>query len=259
VAWRARMVDAMVMLDAGELMVPVSAGPIRGPRYARLLVKPERRIPARAVRAPARHRLDVRPTSTNLTGERACSVVVNVYARTRLKTDLRVERHGDELSFTVATNLLRGAIGRTRAFARLIAPTRDLGSLVKTRAARSGVPRAMQLDGSDGTKVDAARVLAELEAQDPKLAALRDEELRVVSHDGGALHAHAKKATIPGLYHAGVWIEGVYDSGAATTGHPHRHGSEGSGPSKPAHPERFERLLTVAVGLARTPQKRGKK
>jgi Common central domain of tyrosinase len=125
VAWRARLVDAMVMLDAGELMVPVSAGPIRGARYARLLVKPERRIPARAVRAPARHRLDVRPTSTNLTSERACSVVVNVYARTRLRTDLRVERHGDELSFTVATNLLRGAIGRTRAFGRLIAPTRE--------------------------------------------------------------------------------------------------------------------------------------
>ena len=29
----------MVMLDNGELMFPAAAGPIRGPRYARLLVE----------------------------------------------------------------------------------------------------------------------------------------------------------------------------------------------------------------------------
>ena len=54
------------MLDAGELMFPVAAGPVRGPRYARLLVKARS-----AARRPARPRqaapsLDVRPTSTNV-------------------------------------------------------------------------------------------------------------------------------------------------------------------------------------------------
>ena len=58
VAWRARSLASMVMLDTGELMFPVAAGPIRGPRYARLLVKPSRRTPARSVAGKARHRLD---------------------------------------------------------------------------------------------------------------------------------------------------------------------------------------------------------
>ena len=71
VAWRVRGLDRMVMLDNGELMFPVAAGPVRGPRYARLLVKPARRAAARSVRTKPRHRLDVRPTSTNLgTGNR---------------------------------------------------------------------------------------------------------------------------------------------------------------------------------------------
>jgi hypothetical protein len=43
VAWRARIADAMVMLDPGDLIFPVSAGPVRGPRYARLLTPFQRR------------------------------------------------------------------------------------------------------------------------------------------------------------------------------------------------------------------------
>jgi hypothetical protein len=259
VAWRARTLDRMVMLDNGELMFPAAAGPVRGARYARLLLKPGRRIAARSVRAKPRHRLDVRPTSTNIGTEAACSVVVNVYARTRLAMDLRAAREADGISFTLAANLLRGATASVRSFARLAGPTRDLSTLVKRQTASGTLPRTMQLDGQDDPKFDAARVLAKLEAEDSTIARIRDEELPVVSHGSGALHAHAKKTRIPGVYYAGLWIEGVYDPGAAASpGHTHGHAAP-HGPSKGA-PERFERLVTVSIGVgkeSKTPSARG--
>ena len=255
VAWRARSLDAMVMLDTGELMVPVAAGPVRGLRYARLLLKPGKRVPARAVVSKARHRLDVRPTSTNTGGEAACTVVVNIYARTRLQMDARAVPEGEGLNFTVATNLLRGSIRDARAFARLVAPARDLAALVQRSTAGHRVPRALKLDASDEPTFDAVRVLAKLETEDASLAVVRDEELEVVSHHGGAPHAHAKGTRIPGVYHAGLWIEGTYDAGAATTpGHTHGQDAQ-TGRSTP---ERFERLLGVSIGVSR-PERREKR
>ena len=180
--------------------------------------------------------------------EPACSVVVNVYARTRLAMDLRAEREADEISFTLAANLLRGMTGSVRAFVRLAGPTRDLSSLVQKQIAGGRLPRAMQLDAKDDPKFDAARILAKLESDDPAIATIRDEELPVVSHGGGALHAHAKKAVIAGVYHAGLWVEGVYDPGGAPSpGHQHGHAAP-PGTAKGA-PERFERLVTVAISV----------
>ena len=245
VAWRARTLGRMVMLDNGELMFPAAAGPIRGPRYARLLTKPERRLAVRSILSNMRHRLDVRPTSSNLGGQPACSVVVNVFARTRLALDLRGEREGDEISFTIAANLLRGAVGSARAFARLAAPARDLGVLVKRQAPAS--KRPTRVEAADDPKTDAARILAKLESRDRSIGEIRDEELPVVSHDGGAMHAHAKKVKIPGAYYAGVWIEGTYAPGASPAGshsHEHKHAPAATGPV-----ERFERLLTTSVGV----------
>ena len=112
------------------------------------------------------------------------------------------------------------------------------------------LPRAMRLDAKDDPKFDAARILAKLESEDPAIATIRDEELPVVSHGGGALHAHAKKTVIAGVYHAGLWVEGVYDPGGAlSAGHPHDHAAP-PGTSKGA-PERFERLVTVAIGVGK--------
>ncbi|HVJ82936.1 MAG TPA: tyrosinase family protein, partial [Planctomycetia bacterium] len=89
VAYRARDLSSMVMVDLGELLVPVAAGPVRGPRYARLLQNAERRPATRSFISKPRHRLDVRPGGTNNDGAQSCSVVVNVYARTHLRVELR--------------------------------------------------------------------------------------------------------------------------------------------------------------------------
>src|SRR5262245_61044240 len=93
-AYRTSTMDAMLMPDLSELVLPVSAGPARGPRYARLLTKPEARKAARSIPARPRHRLDVRPPSTNRDGGPACSLVVTVHARTRLRVEV-VPRKSD--------------------------------------------------------------------------------------------------------------------------------------------------------------------
>ena len=244
VAWRARALDTMVMLDPGELLVPAAAGPVRGPRYARLLLKPARRTSTRAIRSKPRHRLDVAPASTGSASRPACSVVVNVYGRTRLRLSLEPARHGTELNVEVSTEILRGGVQRVHGFARMVGPARDLIGVIR-RVARD-VPRAAKLDTADGVTFDAAKVLARLEASDSRLAVTRDEEVAVVSHHGGPAHLHVPKLVVPGAYFVGVLVEGIYDPGAAVgTGHESHHGRA----PQPTQPERFVRLLSVSAAV----------
>lgn len=244
VAWRARAIDTMVMLDPGELLVPASAGPVRGPRYARLLLKPARRKPARAIPAKMRHRLDVAPASTGSSDRPACSVVVNVYGRTRLRLHLDAARKDKEVSVHVATELLRGGVHDVRGFARLVGPARDLISLVRSNL--RNVPRSARLDTADEMTVDAAKLLARLEASDPKVASTRDEELTVVAHGDGPPHVHVAKAVVPGAYHVGLLVEGTYEPGAASGVHGHA-ASQSVSRGKAA--ERFVRLLSASAGV----------
>ena len=53
VARRALDFEGMVMVGPGPMLFPVAAGPVRGPRYARLLRDPAERHPARHIAAPA--------------------------------------------------------------------------------------------------------------------------------------------------------------------------------------------------------------
>jgi len=235
----------MVMLDPGELMVPVAAGPVRGPRYARLLLKPARRRSPRAIPAKPRHRLDVAPASTGSSGRTACSVVVNVYGRTRLRMVVDASREKEALSVSIDTALLRGDVRDVRGFARLVGPARDLISLVR-KSARN-VPRSAKLDTGDEMTFDAAKLLARLEASDPKIGATRDEELSVVSHHGGAPHVHVAKVSVPGVYHVGLLIEGLYDPASASK--PGGHDGHNPGPGGKG-PERFVRLLSASAGVS---------
>jgi hypothetical protein len=175
---------------------------------------------------------------------RACNCVVNVYARTRLRTTFRspVETVavGQPLEAEVATDVLRGSVSGMSGFARLVAPAADLVTLVKSQRV---VPRAARLDSKDGLAVDSAVLLARLEARNPRLARLRDEELAVVSHHGGPPHVHASKAEVQGTHHVGLWLEGVYHPDRAVS--PPHDGSHGT---PAAAGERFTRVLSASMG-----------
>jgi hypothetical protein len=254
IAYKARTLDAMMMPELGDLLVSVAAGPVRGPRYARLLMHPARRVTSRSIRLAQRHRLDVRPISTNSSGRTASSVVVNISARTRLRVELvpegKVAKPGTPLALDVKQNALRGSTANVHGFGRLVAPSVDLAALVATHKPSAADLRAARVEGLEGTGLDHAILLARLEARRSTLARMRDEELAVVSHHGGPLHLHVKDTEVPGVYHAGVWLEGVYDCESAPAGHQH-------GVAHPAgRPERFTRLLSISTAL---PGKHGPK
>jgi hypothetical protein len=251
IAWRARELDAMVMPDPGELLVPVSGGPVRGPRYARLLSKPEERIAGRALPAKPKHRLDLRPPSTGRESRRASTVVVNVYARTRLRVTLTPGTKrlviGSPVSVEVTTDVLRGSVSDLTGFARLMAPVHDFALLLKPTKLPARLKKEARLpDGGDGMPFDTARVLARLESRSPRLARVRDEELRPVSHHGGALHVHVGETGVPGSYGFGFLVRGTYDPGEDQQGGHHRVARSDS-----ERIESFTRLLSASVGLAR--------
>ena len=248
VAWRARDLDAMVMVEPGELMVPVAAGPVRGPRYARLLQKPEQRKAARAIAGTPRHRLDIRAASTNRSHLPASSVVVNIYARTRLRVQLRPDakvQSGAPLTVGVVTETLRGSAANASGFARLLAPAADLRVLVRNAKLPASARKLAQLPASK-LGLDPALVLAKLEARSRSVSRMRDEELMVVSHHGGAPHVHVAKTDVAGPYHIGLLLEGVYQSGAASPGPGHGGGSH-TMPMPASVGERFTRMLSVSV------------
>jgi hypothetical protein len=234
---------------------------VRGARFARLLQPREKRVAARSVKASPRHQLDVRPGSTNNDSNDACSVVVNVYARTRLRVELlskapRVDA-GDAWEVTIGSEALAGNVVSSRAFARMAAPAHDIAALV-AQVKPADVPKKALLKGSESLRFDPARLLAYLEQKNPELASIRDEEVEVVSHEHGPLHFHVKNTGVPGPYHLGVYVEGAYcpAHGGAQAAHdhdqphgsPHPQGSPVCGPG--CGNERFTRLLNVSVPVS---------
>lgn len=265
VAYRARRMDAMLMPTVGELMLPVSAGPVRGKRFERLLATPAARVPSRNVRQRAAHRFDERPLGTNNSDQPACTAVVNIYARTRLRLELvpsvELLRKGERLSVRVEPTVLQGNVTTSRAFARLISPANDLAAAVFDAERRRKLPPELALPDSTALRLDSSRVLAFLERENRKLAKLHDRELPVVQHDSGALHIHVDKPEISGTYHLGVYIEGSYcpdHETAATDGHSHGPAASANrrddehdvagGPCDCAR-QPFTRVLSTAVAL----------
>ena len=253
VAYKARQMDAMLMPEIGEWLFPVSAGPVRGARYARLLQSPGQRAAKRNVARRALHTLDAVPTSTNRNNREACDAVVNIYARTslriRLQPETRLVSPGGELSITINSDVSTGKAVTSRAFGRLISPTVDLAT-VAARIKPADIPPEAKLEGSQALKFDPARLLAVMEKRDRKLAVVGDREVAFVSHHGGPLHLHDKETQVPGVYHLGVYVEGVYypsevDEGGAHGGHSH----DDSG-SETQRGEVFTRLLNVSVAVA---------
>lgn len=233
IAWRARELDAMTMVDPAEWLVPVVAGPIRGPRYARLLQPPHLRKAARAVPSPKRHCLDLRPTSTSRDHKAACTAVVNLSARTRLQMTFRpdalVRSPGETFTLTVTPNLLRGSVSHLRGVARLLGPAQDLNQLVQ--AAVSAAPQSF----------DSASLLAKLEEDSPDLGGVHDEQLEVVSK-GHGLHVHVGNLDVAGRYHIGLFLRGLYAPAAAFV-----PGGHTASDCAPEGGEQFTRILSASV------------
>ncbi|MED5620956.1 tyrosinase family protein [Ideonella sp. BN130291] len=274
-SYRARHLDAMAMFSIDSLMTPVAAGTLRGPKYARLLVPPKARTPQRSLPSTARHALDAVPPGTNRNDEPACDLVVNIYARTRLRHALVLDKPlpaaGESVSVQLQADVLQGRAVQGRAFARMVSPLTDIAALAPVLNPKQIDPDT--LDRERNVPVfDAALALANAERRDPKISAHADDQMKVAVHGEGPPHVHIAATPVPGPYHLSVYMEGEYfpgDTAVAGGGHEHgaAHGQGGEAPSpKPGVVgEPFSRLLTtlVPVGPACAPpapkKKRGAK
>ncbi|HZD68237.1 MAG TPA: tyrosinase family protein [Actinomycetes bacterium] len=255
VAYKARLLDAMVMPTVAELLWPVAAGPSRGPRYSRLLDAPGARVATRNVLdvGPA-NRLDTVSSSTNRNDQPACNAVVNVYGRSRLPIELvpRVDarRAGAPFSIDVNPNPLQGNVVTTRSLARLAAPAVDVAEAVAAVAPKQ-LPQDAALQGSKALKFDPAKVLATLEKRRRRLGRLRNEELRVEVQDAKAVPLRVAKTEIPGAYHVGVYLEGTYcplhAHAAPATGDQDPNEAAGSTCDPDCALELFTRMLSTTV------------
>ena len=285
VSYKARVFDAMVMFTPDNLLAPVGAGTLRGPKYARLLVSPKERRAQRNIVTKPSNPFDVLPTATNNSDREACDLALNVYARTRLRYSLVADNlrvaAGDKFSVAIKADLLQGNAATTTSLARMISPANDIPSL-----ARRLNPRKINADEVNKdqrtVKFDPALVLAETERKERKLAERTDQQVKVAQHEDSPLHVHVEKAAVPGPYNVAVYIEGDYcpehDTGPKSGGHDHSGPSPSPAPVPPpadeehAHTggttvkplecgpncvrESFTRLLTtqVPVGPAQRPQ-----
>jgi hypothetical protein len=257
VARRARDFESMVMISPGPLLFPVAAGPIRGPRYARLLQRPSEREPARNIEGAASNDLDETINSTNRSCD-PCTVVVNVHARTGLRFDLVTDGvlAGEPLLVELSADVTSGTAAVLQSAVRAVSPRIDLRALL---------PEPRYPDDADD-EANSTQLLARLEAKDPERFVLRDEAATLASHHEGDWHFHQSNTSVPGAYHFGVMVSGIYRPEAGSgESHPHdhaapehmEHGDDEAGHAgRPARcgerterVEYFSRILSVSAGL----------
>jgi hypothetical protein len=279
------------MFMPGELMIPVAAGPVRGPRHARLIDRKLQTSTVRTFPSAARHRLDVRATGTNNDGAEASAMVINIYARTRLQVELAPEREvvdrADGFRVAIAANALAGQVLDAQSFGRLIGPSVDAADVVR-RVKPKDIPRRATYRGPEDERshrrIDNAILLGILEQKRPKLADVIDEEVPVAQHGDGPAHFHVEERKAPGGYHLGVYLEGTYcpahdavvgednhdhdhaggephdhaegdhDDHGHGDHHDHDHGDAGHGDDCPL--ETFTRYLSASVAAVRADRSR---
>jgi len=258
IAYKTRTMDKMMMPDIGELIYPVAAGPVRGSRYSRLLVDQKSRIAPRNIQTPVQHGLDGRSVSTNSNDNTACSILVNIYGRTRLSLNLQTGspyvRRGEEISWSLKPDISLGSVQFHKTLVRFTSPLFDISQVLPPERALAIVKRLEQ-SRRYNRKLDIALLLAQFEKKDCDGAMVSDNEGKLVSHHGGDWHLHVHDTNIPGFCHFGVYIEGAYYPAVSIQQDEHHdHGSSGNTVGQPdqfsnAKGEMFTRLLNITIGI----------
>jgi hypothetical protein len=266
ISYKAKHMDKMMMPALGELLFPVAAGPVRGKRYSRLLMHPGRRIATRNIFRKALHGLDDVAVGTNNKSNEACSMVVNIYNRSNLKMELGAKRMllkpGEDLDINVVSSANMGSVMALNGLSRIISPAFDIEKILPKEKVLEIIRR---LEGSRrrSKKYDIALLLAEFENSQKEVEFITDVEGKVVSHHGGPLHIHYHETKVPGAYHVGVHVNGIYYPGLAESGgghHDHgaeKHPSDDTSKNKPEG-EEFSRIFNITLLVSAEAEKDGK-
>jgi hypothetical protein len=193
-------------------------------------------------------------------------MVVNFYARTKLKIELDLEtfmvKPGEEIKIGIHAHALSGSVQDLNGFARMAAPAFDIAELLPRERVDEIIKklesRKRQKEGYQDKKRkpewDIALILAHLEKEKGGLEFIKDVEIPVVSHEGGPLHMHIEDTSVPGTYHFGIFVEGTYapNAPAGNNGHGHGHGNMEATAMDNVELENFSRLVNISVGVVRS-------
>ncbi len=257
--YKTKQTDAMMMMELGELLFPVAAGPVRGAKYSRLLTEVKNRIATRNVVKASRHGLDNIAASTNSNSNEACTMVVNIYGRTNLKMNLHtgsvVVKKGEEFKISVDMDINTGSVKNGRGFARFISPAFDMEDILP-RETVIKIIRQLESARRPGKKFDIALLLAHFEKERKNAVFTKDNQGKLVSHDGGPFHLHMQETGIPGLYHFGVYLEGLYFPKTAAIVNDHHdhqvmHSSMDMNNPGDEEGELFTRILNITVAVTK--------
>lgn len=257
ISYKAKELDKMMMLELGELLFPVSAGPIRGPRYSRLLVEQGQRIVTRNILTKSAHNLDSTSVSTNSNTNDACNIWVNIYSRGNLKLNLGIKspivKLGEEIKVNLEATANVGSIKINTGLARLIVPAFDIEEVLPKEKANEMISRA-ETGRKYSPKFDVALALGKFERRKKDVRFVKDLAVDIVSHENGLLHAHHRDTKVPGLHHFGVYVEGVYFPNVDSTsldGHDHHIHPGSDSKNRAGDGEAFVRLLNINAAVTK--------
>jgi len=247
VSYKAKDHASMVMPMLGELLYPVSAGPMRGNQFNRLLTKPQKRIPTRNIFSQSQNKLDFRAIGTNNNDKEACNVLINIYARTNININISSEKQtykaGESINFKLLQSTNNGNISNLSSFARLIAPNVDLKNIFN-RDELLEIIQKNERSRRPSKKYDTSILTAKKMKAYENHRIVNDMELKIKQGKEGLIIPSIDKTEISGTYHLGIMVDGYYQPNFMDMTE-HCCGDHGKMPMK----EPFSRLLNISVAV----------
>ena len=203
----------MIMPTTWDLIVPASAPPLGGPVFSQFNVPAAKRVSSRVL---AKRTLPtVGGPAVAEPFPPAMPVVVNFYAKTTLRVNLRFDGSarsaGDALGLELrAKDELGGQIADMRAYGRVIGPTKAITEAVFDLKTISLAQRKKYvLRTKEGELFDILQFLADYERAKPGVFAPRDEKLEFRPYrEGVAFKSEVDKTEVAGMYRVGAYFEG---------------------------------------------------
>jgi hypothetical protein len=203
----------MIMPTTWDLIVPASAPPLAGPVFSQFNVPTAKRVSTRVL--PKRSLPTVGGPALEEPFPPAMPVVVNFYAKTTLRVNLRFDGSarsaGDALSLELrAEDELGGKIADMRAYGRIIGPTKAIAQAFLDRKTIPLNQRKKYVKrNEEGEFFDELRFLADYERAKPGVFAPRDEKLSFRPYkETIGFKAEVDKTNVAGVYRVGAYFEG---------------------------------------------------
>ncbi|WP_158978511.1 tyrosinase family protein [Cellulophaga sp. L1A9] len=245
ISYRAKDHSVMLMPTLGELLFPVSGGPIRGNQYQNLLVRQNARIPTRKIFSKASNGLDSRAPLTNAERGEGCNILINIYAKTRLRLDVSgnesIVKTGNTLKLKLSFDSPNGKVSSLIGFSRMISPSIDFDKLISPKEADK-IMKKNESSKKPSKDYDLAILLAKRLQEQQEGRIVNDKELQIKVDNGSTLCITGLETKFKGSYHLGILVNGNYEPNYDDL-------TDGCCGSAKGKPEAFSRLINYSFGV----------